>query len=33
MREERITVGDHELVLVRPDDPEALIDEDRFGVD
>jgi predicted nicotinamide N-methyase len=33
MREERITVGAHELVLSRPDDPESLIDEERFGID
>jgi predicted nicotinamide N-methyase len=33
VREERITVGAHELVLLRPDDPESLIDEERFGVD
>jgi len=33
MREERITVGAHELVLSRPDDPESLIDEARFGID
>jgi predicted nicotinamide N-methyase len=30
---ERILVGHHELVLRRPDDPEALIDVERFGVD
>ena len=28
MREERIVVGGHELVLMRPDDPESLIDEE-----
>jgi len=33
VREERIRIGAHELVLLRPDDPEALIDEERFGVD
>lgn len=33
MREEIVTVGAHELVLARPDDPESLIDEERFEVD
>ena len=33
MQEERIAVGPHELVLMRPADPESLIDEERFGVD
>jgi len=33
MREERIAVGARELVLLRPDDPESLIDEERFGID
>ena len=28
MREERIAIGGHELVLARPDDPESLIDEE-----
>ena len=30
MREERIGIGGHELVVLRPDDPESLIDERRF---
>ena len=30
MREERIVIGDRELVLARPTDPESLIDEPRF---
>jgi predicted nicotinamide N-methyase len=33
MREERIAIGGHELVLSRPDDPESLIDERRFEED
>jgi predicted nicotinamide N-methyase len=33
MREERILIGGRELVLLRPDDSEGLIDEERFGVD
>jgi len=33
MREERIAVGAQELVIMRPDDPESLIDETRFGHD
>ncbi len=33
MREERIALGGHELVLRRPDDPESLIDEARFDQD
>lgn len=33
MREERIAVGAQELVIMRPDDPESLIDETRFGQD
>jgi predicted nicotinamide N-methyase len=33
VREERITVGAWDLVLLRPDDPESLIDEERFGID
>jgi len=33
VRQERIVLGRRELVVVRPDDPEALIDEERFGVD
>jgi predicted nicotinamide N-methyase len=33
MREERIVIGGHELVLARPDDPESLIDEGRFEED
>ncbi len=33
MREERIVVGDHELVLARPIDPDSLIDETRFEED
>ena len=33
MLEERIAIGTHELVLLRPDDPESLIDEERFDVD
>jgi len=33
MREERIVLGDRELVLKRPTDPESLIDERRFDED
>jgi predicted nicotinamide N-methyase len=33
VRDERIAVGGHELVVARPDDPERLIDESRFEVD
>ena len=33
MREERIAIGEHELVVLRPDDPESLIDEERFDED
>jgi predicted nicotinamide N-methyase len=33
MREQRIAIGRHELLIARPDDPERLIDEDRFGED
>jgi predicted nicotinamide N-methyase len=33
MREERIVVAGRELVIARPDDPESLIDEERFGED
>ena len=33
MREERIVVAGRELVIVRPDDPESLIDEERFEED
>ena len=33
MREERIVLGDRELVLARPADPESLIDETRFDED
>ena len=33
MREERIVIGGHDLVIRRPDDPEALIDESRFEQD
>ena len=33
LREERIRVGDLELALLRPPDPEALIDEERFAND
>jgi predicted nicotinamide N-methyase len=33
MREERIVIGGRELVIVRPEDPEALIDESRFEED
>ena len=33
MREERLALGGHELVLRRPDDPESLIDEARFAED
>jgi predicted nicotinamide N-methyase len=33
MREERILVAGHELLIARPDDPESLIDEDRFDED
>jgi predicted nicotinamide N-methyase len=33
MVEERTVVAGHELVLLRPEDPERLIDEDRFATD
>lgn len=33
MREERIILTGHELVIARPDDPESLIDESRFDED
>jgi predicted nicotinamide N-methyase len=33
MREEHIVVAGHELLIARPDDPESLIDEKRFGED
>jgi len=33
MREERIVLAGHELVIARPDDPESLIDEGRFEED
>ena len=33
MREERIVIADRELVIARPDDPESLIDEERFDED
>jgi predicted nicotinamide N-methyase len=33
MREERIQVAGRELLIVRPDDPESLIDESRFEED
>jgi predicted nicotinamide N-methyase len=33
MREERIVVGRHELMVARPADPESLIDESRFEED
>jgi len=33
MREERIVVAGRELVIARPDNPEALIDEERFAED
>jgi len=33
MREERILLAGHELLLARPDDPESLIDESRFDED
>ena len=33
MREERIAVAGHELLIARPDDPENLIDEERFEED
>jgi len=33
MRDERILLGDHELSLARPADPESLIDERRFDED
>ncbi len=33
MREERIVLAGRELVLARPDDPESLIDEERFDED
>ena len=33
MREERISIAGRELVIARPDDPESLIDEERFEAD
>ena len=33
MREERILLAGHELLIARPDDPETLIDESRFDED
>ena len=33
MRVERIVVAGRELVIARPDDPESLIDEERFEED
>jgi predicted nicotinamide N-methyase len=33
MPEKRIDVGAHALVVLRPDDPASLLDEERFGVD
>ena len=33
MREERIVIGGRELLIARPDDPESLIDEERFEED
>jgi len=33
MRDERIVLGDHELALACPTDPESLIDERRFDED
>lgn len=33
MRRERIVVAGHPLVISRPDDPESLIDEERFADD
>jgi predicted nicotinamide N-methyase len=33
MREERILLSGHELLIMRPDDPESLIDESRFDQD
>ena len=33
MREERISIAGTELLIARPDDPEALIDEERFAED
>ena len=33
MREERILLAGHELLIARPDDPESLIDESRFDED
>ena len=33
MREERIVIGGRELVITRPEDPESLIDEQRFEED
>jgi predicted nicotinamide N-methyase len=33
MREERIVIAGRELVIARPDDPERLIDEERFEED
>ena len=33
MREERIVIAGRELLIARPDDPESLIDEQRFEED
>jgi predicted nicotinamide N-methyase len=33
MREERIVIAGRELLIARPDDPESLIDEERFEDD
>ncbi len=33
MREDRIVIAGHGLVIARPDDPESLIDENRFEED
>ena len=33
MREERIVIAGRELLIARPDDPESLIDEERFEED
>ena len=33
MREERISIAGRELLIARPDDPESLIDEERFAED
>src|SRR5204862_8262946 len=33
MREERILIGERELTITRPEDPESLIDEARFEED